>query len=82
MEPGSSSLGGWKRCLQWYSIIRNGIKFFFTVGYYAQNVPPVEFHPDNPFCRFKAVGYIKLPSYTPEDGFVEITMNAKETDVK
>ncbi|RXG69446.1 Nuclear pore complex protein Nup54 [Armadillidium vulgare] len=51
-------------------------------GYYAQNMPPVEFTPDNPFCRFKAVGYVKLPTYSPEDGFVELTISKKESEVR
>ena len=51
-------------------------------GFYAQNAVPVEFNPDNPFCRFKAVGYIKMPTFKPEDGFVELQINKKESEVR
>ncbi|XP_050723621.1 nucleoporin p54-like isoform X8 [Eriocheir sinensis] len=43
-------------------------------GYYAPNMPPVEFTPENPYCRFKVVCYARIPSYHNEDGIVQIVL--------
>lgn len=51
-------------------------------GYFSTNSPPVDFTPENPFCRFKAVGYSCLPMAKPEDGYVGLTFNKKETDFR
>ncbi|KAF2357622.1 Nucleoporin Nup54 alpha-helical domain [Trinorchestia longiramus] len=54
----------------------------FGKGFYAPGLPPVEFSPDNEFCRFKAVGYIKMPTFSPEEGLVELVINKKESIVR
>ncbi|XP_068190175.1 nucleoporin p54 isoform X2 [Antennarius striatus] len=51
-------------------------------GYYSNNNPPVEFTQENPFCRFKAVGYSCVPVSKDEDGFVVLILNKKEADVR
>ncbi|XP_018025604.1 nuclear pore complex protein Nup54 [Hyalella azteca] len=51
-------------------------------GFYAPGLPPVEFTPDNEFCHFKAVGYIKMPSFSPEEGLVELVISKKESLVR
>ena len=51
-------------------------------GYFAPGVPPVEFTSDNEFCRFKAVGYIKMPTFSPEEGLVELVISKKDTIVR
>ncbi|KAE8284953.1 Nucleoporin p54 54 kDa nucleoporin [Larimichthys crocea] len=33
-------------------------------GYYSNNNPPADFTQENPFCRFKAVGYSCVPTLT------------------
>ncbi|XP_072310846.1 nucleoporin p54 isoform X2 [Eucyclogobius newberryi] len=51
-------------------------------GYYAINNPPVDFTQENPFCRFKAVGYSCIPVTKDEDGLVALVLNRKEPDVR
>ncbi|KAK7896512.1 hypothetical protein WMY93_021837 [Mugilogobius chulae] len=51
-------------------------------GYYANNNPPVDFTQENPFCRFKAVGYSCIPVTKDEDGLVLLVLNKKEVDVR
>ncbi|PVD34818.1 hypothetical protein C0Q70_06096 [Pomacea canaliculata] len=50
-------------------------------GYFNQSGGFVEFKPDNPFCRFKAVGYHVIPTGRNEDGLVALVLNKKENDV-
>ncbi|XP_023563464.1 nucleoporin p54 isoform X1 [Octodon degus] len=51
-------------------------------GYFNNNIPPVEFTQENPFCRFKAVGYSCMPNNKDEDGLVVLVFNKKETDIR
>ncbi|XP_030004164.1 nucleoporin p54 isoform X3 [Sphaeramia orbicularis] len=51
-------------------------------GYYGNNNPPVDFTLENPFCRFKAVGYSCIPVSKDEDGLVALVLNKKEADVR
>ncbi|XP_026153443.1 nucleoporin p54 isoform X2 [Mastacembelus armatus] len=51
-------------------------------GYYSNNNPPVEFTQENPFCRFKAVGYSCVPVSKDEDGLVVLVLSKKEADVR
>lgn len=51
-------------------------------GYYGNNNPPVDFTQENPFCRFKAVGYSCIPVSKDEDGLVALILNKKEADVR
>lgn len=49
-------------------------------GYFSQN-GCVTFTPENPYCKFKAIGYSCLPKSRNEDGLVAITIKKKETEV-
>ncbi|XP_045101701.1 nucleoporin p54-like isoform X3 [Portunus trituberculatus] len=51
-------------------------------GYYAPNMPPVEFTPENPYCRFKVVCYARIPSYHNEDGIVQIVIGKSLAEVE
>uniref|UniRef100_A0A667WHM7 54 kDa nucleoporin n=1 Tax=Myripristis murdjan TaxID=586833 RepID=A0A667WHM7_9TELE len=51
-------------------------------GYYSNNTPPVDFTQENPFCRFKAVGYSCVPVSKDEDGLVVLVLNKREADVR
>ncbi|XP_067136137.1 nucleoporin p54 isoform X2 [Centruroides vittatus] len=51
-------------------------------GYFSNNSAPVEFTPENPFCRFKAIGYNCLPPWKVEDGLVGLIFNKKESDIR
>lgn len=51
-------------------------------GYFNHNIAPVEFTQENPFCRFKAVGYSCMPNNKDEDGLVVLVFNKKETDIR
>jgi len=51
-------------------------------GYYAPGLPPVELTPSNEFCRLKAVAYIRMPSYSPEEGLLELVIGRKLAAVK
>ncbi|XP_042897959.1 nucleoporin p54 [Parasteatoda tepidariorum] len=50
-------------------------------GYYFPNAAPVEFTPENPFCCFKSVGYMCLPTAKPEDCIVGIVFNKKDQEI-
>ncbi|XP_016348366.1 nuclear pore complex protein Nup54-like [Sinocyclocheilus anshuiensis] len=62
----------------------NQLQAFWGVGkgYYSSSTPPVEFSQENPFCRFKAVGYSCVPDVKDEDGLVVLALNKKEADVR
>ncbi|XP_063584801.1 nuclear pore complex protein Nup54-like isoform X7 [Penaeus indicus] len=51
-------------------------------GYYAPNMPPVEFTPENPYCRFKAVCYARIPDYRNEDGHVQVNIGKPLSEVE
>ncbi|XP_054612243.1 nucleoporin p54 isoform X2 [Dunckerocampus dactyliophorus] len=51
-------------------------------GYFSNNNPPVDFNQENPFCRFKAVGYSCVPVSKDEDGLVALVLSKKEADVR
>ncbi|XP_008422001.1 nucleoporin p54 isoform X2 [Poecilia reticulata] len=51
-------------------------------GYYVNNNLPVDFTQENPFCRFKAVGYSCVPVSKDEDGLVVLVLNKKEPDTR
>ncbi|KAG9354111.1 hypothetical protein JZ751_012235 [Albula glossodonta] len=51
-------------------------------GYFNSNIAPVEFTQENPFCRFKAVGYSCIPGSKDEDGLLVLALNKKEVDVR
>ncbi|KAK3555682.1 hypothetical protein QTP86_028641 [Hemibagrus guttatus] len=51
-------------------------------GYFNNSIPPVDFTQENPFCRFKAVGFSCIPSTKDEDGLVALALNKKEVDVR
>ncbi|XP_019745721.1 nucleoporin p54 isoform X2 [Hippocampus comes] len=51
-------------------------------GYFINNNAPVDFNQENPFCRFKAVGYSCVPISKDEDGLVVLVLNKKEADVR
>ncbi|XP_051734694.1 nucleoporin p54 isoform X2 [Ctenopharyngodon idella] len=62
----------------------NQLQAFWGVGkgYFSSSAPPVEFSQENPFCRFKAVGYSCVPGVKDEDGLVALALNKKEADVR
>uniref|UniRef100_A0A3P8UFS8 54 kDa nucleoporin n=1 Tax=Cynoglossus semilaevis TaxID=244447 RepID=A0A3P8UFS8_CYNSE len=51
-------------------------------GFFSNNNPPVEFNQENPFCRFKAVGYSCVPLSKDEDGLVILILGKREADVR
>ncbi|KAL0965899.1 hypothetical protein UPYG_G00287420 [Umbra pygmaea] len=51
-------------------------------GYFNNQFPPVDFTQENPFCRFKAVGYSCILGSKDEDGLVLLALNKKEADVR
>ncbi|KAJ7327224.1 hypothetical protein JRQ81_016983 [Phrynocephalus forsythii] len=51
-------------------------------GYFNSSIPPVEFTQENPFCRFKAVGYSCMPSNKDEDGLIALVFSKKETEIR
>lgn len=51
-------------------------------GYYSNSTPPVDFSLENPFCRFKAVGYSCIPGNKDEDGLVALCLNKREAEVR
>lgn len=51
-------------------------------SFYSQNNPPVEIEPQNMLCRFKTMGYSKLPGKENKIGFVALKFNKTVTQVK
>ncbi|KAL2099689.1 hypothetical protein ACEWY4_004083 [Coilia grayii] len=51
-------------------------------GFFNNSIPPVDFTQENPFCRFKAVGYSCTPGSKDEDGLLVLVLNRKEADVR
>ncbi|KAJ1204890.1 hypothetical protein NDU88_000325 [Pleurodeles waltl] len=51
-------------------------------GYFNNSIPPVDFTQENPFCRFKAVGYSCIPNNKDEDGLLVLLFNKKESDIR
>lgn len=51
-------------------------------GYFSATAAPVEFTTENPFCRFKAIGYSRLPEAKVEDGLVALVFAKKLADVQ
>ncbi|XP_020616032.1 nuclear pore complex protein Nup54-like [Orbicella faveolata] len=50
-------------------------------GFYNQQ-GAVDFTPQNPFCRFKVVGYSRLPVASNEDGHLSLEIKKKESEVR
>lgn len=51
-------------------------------AFYAPNAQPILFAPENPFSRFKSIGYSCLPSSKDSEGFVSLDFKHKESYVK
>ena len=51
-------------------------------AYYSNNAQPIEITPDNPFCRFKAIGYSALPKYNDKDGCVSMAFKKKLSELE
>ncbi|KAK0092784.1 hypothetical protein PV326_000609 [Microctonus aethiopoides] len=51
-------------------------------AYYSANMPPMELNQENPLCRFKAIGYSRMPNADNNDGLVVISFNKKEQELK
>ncbi|XP_066586723.1 probable nucleoporin Nup54 [Prorops nasuta] len=51
-------------------------------AYYSANAPPIELNQENPLCRFKAIGYSRMPDADNNDGLVVLCYNKKEQELK
>ena len=51
-------------------------------AYYSANAPPIELTQENPLCRFKAIGYSRMPAADNNDGLVVLCFNKKEQELK
>ncbi|XP_060524640.1 nucleoporin p54 [Cylas formicarius] len=51
-------------------------------GYYNSTQPPVEYVPQNPFYRFKAIGYNAIPEQDNSEGIVRLVFNKKITELR
>lgn len=51
-------------------------------SFYAKNTPPVEIKPENYLCRFKAIGYNKMPGKENKVGLILLVVNKPEADMK
>ena len=51
-------------------------------AYYSTNAPPIDLNQENPLCRFKAIGYSRIPDTDNNEGFVVLCFNKKEQEVK
>ncbi|XP_046853175.1 nucleoporin p54-like [Xenia sp. Carnegie-2017] len=62
----------------------NQIQAFLGVGqgYFNKISNPINFTMENPFCKFKSVGYSCKPSEPDSAGLVALTINKKDQEVK
>ncbi|XP_018565499.1 nucleoporin p54 [Anoplophora glabripennis] len=51
-------------------------------GYYNSTQPAVEYSPQNPFYRFKAMGYNVIPEQDNSDGIVKLTFDKKISELR
>lgn len=51
-------------------------------SYYSQNAPPVDITPQNFLCRFKAIGYNKMPGKDNKMGLVALVINKPESQIR
>ncbi|CAK9812807.1 Probable nucleoporin Nup54 [Anthophora quadrimaculata] len=51
-------------------------------AYYSMNAPAIELNQENPLCRFKAIGYSRMPEADNNDGLVVLCFNKKKKDIK
>lgn len=51
-------------------------------GFYNSAQPPVEYTPQNPFYRFKAMGYNVIPEQDNSEGVVKMVFNKKIADLR
>lgn len=51
-------------------------------AFYAKNLPPVDITPQNFLCRFKAIGYNKIPGKDNKMGFVSLTLKKSDNEVR
>ncbi|XP_022170425.1 probable nucleoporin Nup54 [Myzus persicae] len=51
-------------------------------GFYGLNMPPVEYTPQNPLCRFKAITYSVKPTSSSRDALVAININKKMDEIR
>ncbi|XP_014210731.1 nuclear pore complex protein Nup54 [Copidosoma floridanum] len=62
----------------------NLIQALWGVGkaYYYATAPPIELIQENPLCRFKAIGYSRMPDADNNDGLVNFCFAKKEQELK
>uniref|UniRef100_A0A1B0AGX9 Nucleoporin Nup54 alpha-helical domain-containing protein n=1 Tax=Glossina pallidipes TaxID=7398 RepID=A0A1B0AGX9_GLOPL len=62
----------------------NYLQAMWGIGksFYSQTAPPVEITPQNYLCRFKAMGYIRLPGKDNKMGLVALNFNKPLSEVK
>lgn len=51
-------------------------------AYYSANAQPIELNQENPLCRFKAIGYSRMPDADNNDGLVVLCFPKKEQELK
>ncbi|XP_057668098.1 nucleoporin p54 [Diorhabda carinulata] len=51
-------------------------------GYYNSQQPPIEYDAQNPFYRFKAMGYNVIPEHDNSEGIVKFIFNKKLDEMK
>jgi len=51
-------------------------------AFYSNQAQPVNITPENPFCRFKAIGYSAIPKHDNKDGLVSIMFKKKLSEIE
>lgn len=51
-------------------------------AFYSLNAPVIELNQENSLCRFKAIGYCKIPATDNNEGLVVLCFNKKEQQIK
>lgn len=51
-------------------------------GYYNSSQPPIEYNPQNPYYKFKAMGYNMIPEHDNSDGIVKLVFSKKIEELR
>lgn len=54
----------------------------YFIGFYGHNTPPVEYTPQNPLCRFKAIAYSVKPTSSSRDALIAVIINKKMDEIR
>ncbi|XP_023338811.1 probable nucleoporin Nup54 [Eurytemora carolleeae] len=54
----------------------------FGKAYYSNSAQPIQIKPENPFCRFKSIGYSAMPQQDDKEGLVGLMFKKKQAELE